>query len=119
MRDAETRTHIRDILFGYDTLVYRPEIVALEGPSVSPLRKGMVVTLQGDSMGYIPGGFRAGQIVTIIGFYVPFDDGGSSDNVVVVSDGTTVGGVKPRNVIPLECQPVDLLSAPPVGAEQQ
>lgn len=119
MRDAETRIHIRDILFGYDTLVYRPEIVALEGPSVSPLRKGMVVTLRGDSKGYIPRGFRAGQIATIIGFYVPFDDRGSSDHVVVVSDGTTVGGVKPWNVMPLEYRPVDLLSAPPVGAEQQ
>lgn len=38
-------------LFGYDTLVQRPEYVGLTGEGVRPLKKGMHVTLAGDSRG--------------------------------------------------------------------
>ena len=78
-------------LCGYDTLVIKPEIVAIEGPNVPPLRKGMIVNLRDSD---VPSGFVQGQSATVIGFRKPFDNKGSTDYIVALSDGVNVEFVK-------------------------
>jgi hypothetical protein len=60
-------------LFGYD--IYLKEydrIIGLRDDYKSVLLIGMQVVLLGDTRGYIPGGFRPGEEVTIIEFCEPF-----------------------------------------------
>lgn len=86
------------ILFGYDTLVKAGEdFIALSGPEVPELTKGMKIVLLGDSRGYVPSGFKPGQEVTIVGFVEAFKHG-ESDHIVSVTDGTHTGRIKPSNI---------------------
>jgi len=103
-------------LFGYDSLVIKPEIVAIEGPNVPPLQKGMIVNLRDSD---VPLDFVEGQSATVIGFRKPFDDEGSSDYIVALSDGVSVGFVKISHIarVPVlgSDRLLDLLCMLPVG----
>jgi uncharacterized protein YjbI with pentapeptide repeats len=69
----------------------------------------MMVELRGDSRGYVPGGFRPGEKVQIVSFRQPFDKG-SSDHIIEVSNGDSVGWVKPSNVAKPPLQAVEDLA---------
>jgi hypothetical protein len=84
-------------IFGYDKIVRRGFGVTLEGRDVLTLEQGMIVELEGDSKGYVPGGFRPGEKVVIVTFRQPFDEG-SSDHIIQVSNLEGVGWVKPSNI---------------------
>jgi hypothetical protein len=84
-------------LFGYDSLVRRPEFIELKGKTAKSLNKGMVVEISGDSRGYVPSGHEPGEKVTIIGFREPFKRG-ESDHIIQVTNGEKVGWVKPSNI---------------------
>jgi hypothetical protein len=83
--------------FGYDKIVRQGFGVTLEGNGVPTLRQGMIVDLEGDSKGYVPGGFRPGERVVIVSFRKP-DYKGSSDHIIQVSNLEGVGWVKPSNI---------------------
>ncbi len=55
------------------------------------------VVLEGDSQGYVPGGFKDGERVRIVGFLEPFRDG-RSDDIITVAAGDRKGSVKPSNI---------------------
>lgn len=84
-------------LFGYDSLIRRPEFIVLKGKNAQSLNKGMVVELRGDVRGYVPSGHQPGERVTIIGFREPFKRG-ESDHIIQVTNGEKVGWVKPSNI---------------------
>jgi hypothetical protein len=84
-------------MFGYDTLVKEEIFTELRGRDMPTLRKGMNVTLKGNTQGYIPGHFKPGEQVTIIEFRHP-DDAGNSDIIMRVTNGTNVFYIKPNNI---------------------
>ena len=85
-------------IFGYDKLTKEgSDFIALRGEDEPELYKGMSVVLIGDSRGYVPSSFNAGEEVTIIGFREAFKDY-NSDDIILVSNGTNEGWVKPSNI---------------------
>jgi hypothetical protein len=84
-------------LFGYTSLVKDQVFVMLKGEGVPPLWAGLQVRLVADSRGYISGGFKDGESVTILGFRMPFEQG-ESDHIVEVTNGRFIALVKPSNI---------------------
>jgi uncharacterized protein YjbI with pentapeptide repeats len=83
--------------FGYEKIVRQGDRFTLEGEDAPTLHQGMMVELQGDSQGYVPGGFRHGEKAKIVAFRQPFEEG-SSDHIIEVSTGEGDGWVKPSNI---------------------
>ena len=96
-----TDEHRIDIghLFGYERLVRKPALIALEGDDRPTLRVGAVIRVAGDSRGYVPGGLTVGASAVIVGFLAPdFAPGGCTDHIVLVSDGESVAELNPTNI---------------------
>ncbi|SHH28766.1 TIR domain-containing protein [Chryseolinea serpens] len=90
--------NLKHNLFGYNRIEQEyDEIVALKGDLVMELHKGMTVKLVGDSRGYVPGNFKPGEEVTIVGFTLPYSNG-ETDHIIEVSNGSHKGWVKPSNI---------------------
>jgi hypothetical protein len=85
-------------IFGYDMLIKEGgEFVALQGEGKPTLYKGMSVVLVGDTQGYVPSDFKPEEEVIIGGFREAFKSG-NSDHIVLVSNATREGWVKPSNI---------------------
>ena len=86
-------------LFGYERLVRKPALIALEGDDMPTLRVGAVIRVAGDAKGYVPGELPVGASAVIVGFLAPdFAPGGCTDHIVLVSDGESVVELKPTNI---------------------
>lgn len=86
-------------LFGYERLVRKPALIALEGDGMPTLRVGTLIRVAGDANGYVPGDLAVGASAVIIGFLEPdFAPGGCTDHIVLVSDGESVAELKPANI---------------------
>lgn len=86
-------------LFGYERLLRKPALIALEGDDTPTLRVGAIIRVAGDTKGYVPGGLAAGASAVIVGFLAPdFAPGGCTDHIVIVSDGESLAELKPSNI---------------------
>jgi uncharacterized protein YjbI with pentapeptide repeats len=92
--------------FGYEKIVRQRDRITLEGDDVPPLYVGMQVELEGNSRGYVPGGFAPGDKVEISDFRFPFEDG-ASDHIIRVSNKENDGWVKPSNIVKQRQPPRD------------
>ena len=90
-------------LFGYETAIEESgKITGLQGKDLHgtnkpELKVGMVVLLEVDSTGYVPGGFQNGEKGVIANFRKPWENG-VSDHIVQVTNETNTGWVKPSNI---------------------
>jgi len=114
MPDNDTTQPIGSV-FGYERLVRRPVAIAIEGPGKQRLYLGSRVVLQGDSRGYVPGGFEDGDEGMIVALLSP-DEHGSGDHIVMVEGARGRGRVKPWNIgRVLSLPPAELLGEHPLA----
>jgi len=100
------KTDVHEVTFGGNIIFGFSGFLCLKGNYIAMLNKdqgtmmvlGQNAVIRGDSKGYVPSGHKNGQLVTVVGFKMPFHRGESDCIVKVISDDGKFGSVKPSNL---------------------
>ena len=95
--DNEKHVKIKSQLYGYDTLIIRPEIVGIAGKEKDTLRKGMLIKISSKNDYLNKLFFKTHGIVFIKSFAIPFSSAATS-NIILVTDRITATFIKPSDI---------------------